>query len=214
MTPVLAFLLLAGCGGGAEQSEIVNPKAPDLSETAYIELSTGLYADSDPGAGGGEPVLSQKATDCFAEGLLDEFELKGLVDLHVLTPGGRYIGRPMAIPAAEGERWIERLGKCTDLHDYVFDTVKIGASALHPDVVAASSKATWEEARTCTHEKVSDQAIRDALLQQLTAKPVEGADTTSFDTCLAIAYRPVVDLSPSAQPGGRQSEGVPTNPAG
>ncbi|RJS46064.1 hypothetical protein D4739_07425 [Nocardioides cavernaquae] len=214
MTPVLACLLLAGCGGGSEKPEIVNPKAPDLTETAYLELSTGLYADSDPGAGGGDPVLSQKATDCFAKGLLDEFKLKGLVDLHVLTPGGRYIGRPMAIPAAEGERWIDRLATCTDLHDYVFDTVKIGATALHPDVVGASSEATWEKARACTHEKVSEKAIRDALLQQLTAKPVEGSDTTSFDACLAIAYRPVVEPSPSSQPGARQSEGVPTNPAG
>ena len=215
MTPVLACLLLAGCGGGeAKKPEIVNPKTPDLTETAYLELSTGLYGDSDPGAGGGEPVLSQKATDCFAHGLLDEFKLKGLVDIHVLTPGARYIGRPMAIPAAEGERWIDELGKCTDLHDYVFDTVKIGAAALHPEVVAASDDATWEKARTCTHEKVSDQAIRDALLQQLTSKPVKGADTASFDTCLAIAYRPVAESSPSAQPGGRQSEGVPTNPAG
>jgi hypothetical protein len=215
ITPVLVCLLLAGCGGGeAKQPDIVNPTAPDLNQTAYVEMSRGLYGDSDPGKGGGEPVLTQKQVDCFSHGLLDAFKVQGLIDIHVLTPAARYIGRPMAIPAAEATKWIDALAKCADLHDYVFDTVKIGAAAVNPDVVAASSESTWEEARTCVHEKVSDTAIRGALQQQLTARSVKGADATAFDTCLAIAYHPVSKPPIGKQPGARQSSGVPTNPAG
>jgi hypothetical protein len=215
MTPVLACLLLAGCGGGeAKKPEIVNPTAPDLSQTAYVELAKGLYGDSDPGEGGGEPVLSQKETDCFAHGLLDTFKVQGLVDIHVLSPSARYIGRPMAIPAAEATKWIDALDKCTDLHDYVFDTVKIGAAAVNPDVVSASSDVTWDEARACVHEKVSGAALRDALLEQLTARSVKDADPSAFETCLAIAYHPVSKPPVANQPGARQSTGVPTTPAG
>jgi hypothetical protein len=219
MTPVLACLLLAGCGGGkAELPKIVNPTAPDLTQTAYTELARGLYGDNDPG-NGETPVLSQKQTDCFAHGLLDEFKLQGLVDIHVLTPGAKYIGRPMAIAAAPAGKWIDELAKCVDLADYVFDTVKVGANAVNPDLVAGISEAKWDEARSCVHEKVPATAISDALLQEMTAKPVAGADSAAFDTCLAIAYHPVATPTASSQPapsgpGARQSAGVPTNPAG
>jgi len=197
MAPVLTCLLLAGCGGGeAKQPEIVNPTTPDLTQTAYTELARGLYADNAPGDDG-DAVLSQKATDCLAHGLLDTFKLKGLVDIHVLSPGAKYVGRPMAIAAPEAGKWIDEIAKCTDLTDYVFDLVRAGATAVNPDVVAGISRTTWDEARACVHEKVPATQIRNALLQQLTAKPVKGADSASFDTCLAIAYHPKATPTPT-----------------
>jgi hypothetical protein len=191
MAPVLVSLLLAGCGGGGgNHPEITSAPTPDLTKTAYVELARGLYADNDPGEGVGEPVLSQKQADCLARGLLDSLKLKGLMGIGVLSAGADYRGRPMSIPTTQSKLWIDALAACADLHDYVFDTVRIGAMATDPDAAAKGSDAAWEEARSCVKQKVNDAAIRAMLLQELSAKTVAGADPATLNTCVAIAFKP------------------------
>lgn len=182
---VLGALALAGCGGGDgdPSADVVSPSPVDLTPTAKVELTRGIYKENNPG-GDEKPLVSSTAAGCIADDLLDSFGVDGLKNIAVLTNTAIYRSAPESIPAEEAEKWIAAFDDCLDLDDYMVGIARAGVRIEAP--AYGERDTAWAKVRTCVDG--APGASHAVLLGKLTAKPKKDAPTRAFADCLKIAY--------------------------
>ncbi len=162
---------------------MVSPSPVDLTPSAKVELTRGIFKENDPG-GEEKPLVSSEAAGCIADQLLDSFGVDGLVNIGVLNTKPVYRSAPRSIPAAEAEKWIAAFDGCLDLDDYMLGIARAGVRIEAP--ASGERDTAWAKARTCLDD--APGASHAVMLGQLTAKPKEDAPTSAFAACVRIAF--------------------------